>query len=280
VESTFSPHIHIHFGGNVKTISLSEQTIWTFGRSKETTVQIKDQTASRVHAQLEIHRKDQYYFVDLGSTNGTLINDEPLTQPRYLKHGDRISIGNTLLVFKQAFDPDSEEPSSFPGKQVLMLYSSTAQAAFWQAIFDFRNVPTLKAETLESFKDQIELIETSDTAPNVCLIDAQAYRGDCYKLCLWLQQKHPNYKIFLTDGKRKTVSSLERQLAIKSGALNHLPAMTRRDLVLNNIEVLGQANEVLKALECKLIEKEELLYLLRMNKSLKDWYFTDKTAPI
>jgi pSer/pThr/pTyr-binding forkhead associated (FHA) protein len=277
VKSTYSPKIRIHSGESVTTISLSEQTIWTFGRSKENTVQLKDLMASRIHAQLEIHDDDRYYFVDLGSSNGTLINDELLSQTQCLNHGDRISIGNTLLVFEKEFGQDLGESSISPKQQVLMLHASAAQAAFWQAILDFKRIPALKEDTLQRFKDQVDSIDASDTAPKVLLIDTQAYQGDCYQFCRWLQQKHPNYQIFLTDSKRSKVSSLERQVAIKNGALNQFSAMSRRDLVLNTAEVLEQVNEVLQALECKFLEKEEMLYLLRMNNGLKAWYSNEKS---
>ncbi|WP_445496866.1 FHA domain-containing protein [Pseudomonas sp. 8(2025)] len=36
---------------------------------------------------------------DLGSTNGTLLNGEPIVSPLPLKDGDVISVGITRLVF-------------------------------------------------------------------------------------------------------------------------------------------------------------------------------------
>jgi pSer/pThr/pTyr-binding forkhead associated (FHA) protein len=38
---------------------------------------------------------------DLGSTNGTLLNDEPLAGPQPLHHGDRIRIGDSELTYLQ-----------------------------------------------------------------------------------------------------------------------------------------------------------------------------------
>jgi pSer/pThr/pTyr-binding forkhead associated (FHA) protein len=39
--------------------------------------------------------------VDLGSTNGTLVNDSPVSE-RALEEGDRITIGRTVLEFRRA----------------------------------------------------------------------------------------------------------------------------------------------------------------------------------
>jgi len=38
---------------------------------------------------------------DLDSTNGTLVNGEPLRQPRPLYPGDEIEVGDTRLVYRQ-----------------------------------------------------------------------------------------------------------------------------------------------------------------------------------
>jgi len=52
---------------------------------------------SRRHA--ELRREDgQVLISDLGSTNGTLVNGQPVTAAR-LADGDRITLGRTTLVF-------------------------------------------------------------------------------------------------------------------------------------------------------------------------------------
>jgi FHA domain-containing protein len=68
------------------------------GRSPDNDVILRDPATSGHHARLE-RRGDQFWLVDLGSTNGTLVNDEPI-QERELAHGDRVSIGqNTVITF-------------------------------------------------------------------------------------------------------------------------------------------------------------------------------------
>ena len=264
----------IHDNESVETLTLSGMTIWTFGRSKENTVQIHDLMASRIHAQLEIHQNDQYVFIDLDSRNGTLINDEPITKPQLLKHGDRICIGNTILVFEQTLESRLEKDLGHPNKKVFMLHASAAQTAFWQEMLAFRGISIVKEISVPEFKKQIDLdaASSSDILPKVLLMDVRAYQGDCYQLCRWIRQKYPQYQIFLTDSKRRTLSTLERQVAIKNGAVNQFPAMSRRDLVLNSAEVLRQVNEVLQVLDSQLIKKDELLFILRTNDVLKDWH--------
>ncbi len=72
----------------------------TLGRLPECDVVVQDPGASRHHAR--IRREDGGFVVaDLGSTNGTLVNDEPVTE-RVLEDGDRITIGTTVLEFRRA----------------------------------------------------------------------------------------------------------------------------------------------------------------------------------
>jgi pSer/pThr/pTyr-binding forkhead associated (FHA) protein len=272
------PQLIIHDNESVETLTLSGMTIWTFGRSKENTVQIQDLMASRIHAQIEFHQNDQYVFVDLSSRNGTLINDEPITKPQLLKNGDRICIGNAVLVFEQGLESRLEKDSSCSNKQVFMLHVYAAQTAFWQEILAFRDISLVKEISVSEFKKQIDLDAASENFSKVLLIDVRAYEGDCYQLCRWIRQKYPQHKIFLTDSKRPTLSVLERQVAIKNGALNQFPAISRRDLVLNSAEVLRQVNEVLQVLDSQLIDKQELLFILRTNKVLKDWHSAEHST--
>jgi pSer/pThr/pTyr-binding forkhead associated (FHA) protein len=272
---TAPPKLFIKANGSVETLTLTGRTVWTFGRGKKSTVQLDDPNASRVHAQLAIYPDSSCYFVDLKSRNGTLINGEPAITPKLLHHGDRIAIGNTVLVFDKPLQQSLGKVSTCTEAQVFMLHASAAQAIFWQEILAFRGIGVLQELSVSEFKRQIDFNAASGNSSKVLLIDVRAYQGDCYQFCRWLRQKHPQHQTFLVDSKRRTVSSLERQVAIKNGAVNQFPAMSRRDLVLNSTEVLQQVNEILQVLEAKLIEKEELLSILRTNKILKDWHATE-----
>lgn len=69
------------------------------GRLSGSEIEVDDPGASRRHA--EIRRQgDRYVVVDLGSTNGTLVNDSPVSEAT-LEDGDRITIGRTVLEFRR-----------------------------------------------------------------------------------------------------------------------------------------------------------------------------------
>ena len=80
-----------------RTVSLTQPEV-TIGRLPECDVVVNDPGASRQHARIR-RTDDGFVLVDLGSTNGTLVNDEPI-QEQVLENGDRITIGETVLEFR------------------------------------------------------------------------------------------------------------------------------------------------------------------------------------
>ena len=78
--------------------SLSEGAV--LGRSDEADIRLEDTFASSQHARLELHG-DVMVLEDLGSTNGTYLNEEPLRGPQPLHPGDRIRIGDSSFTFER-----------------------------------------------------------------------------------------------------------------------------------------------------------------------------------
>jgi Protein of unknown function (DUF3662)/FHA domain len=67
------------------------------GRSRDADVRISDVNISRKHAEIW-QEGSTYWVVDLGSTNGTLVNGKRVDRQR-LRDGDRITLGSTEIVF-------------------------------------------------------------------------------------------------------------------------------------------------------------------------------------
>ena len=60
---------------------------------------VNDPLVSRRHARVS-WMATEYVIEDLNSTNGTILNDELLIKPHRLKSGDRIGIGQSILLFQ------------------------------------------------------------------------------------------------------------------------------------------------------------------------------------
>lgn len=74
----------------------------TIGRALDCAIVITDPNASRQHAQVQ-RRGDEWWLVDLDSTNGTLVNDS-LVKERRLRTGDVIKIGSTDFKFDDSLE--------------------------------------------------------------------------------------------------------------------------------------------------------------------------------
>jgi len=69
------------------------------GRSRECDVRLSDANISRRHAEVR-HEDDEFWLVDLGSTNGTELNGNRVDRAR-LSDGDRITLGSTDVGFSR-----------------------------------------------------------------------------------------------------------------------------------------------------------------------------------
>lgn len=76
------------------------QSVSKIGRDKANNISLNnDSYISRHHAWI-LFIKGSYFVEDLGSTNGTLLNGDVLSERKQIFPGDRIKFGRTELVFE------------------------------------------------------------------------------------------------------------------------------------------------------------------------------------
>jgi pSer/pThr/pTyr-binding forkhead associated (FHA) protein len=81
------------------TLGLSDQQI-TIGRADDATLVLADDYASTRHARL-FPQDGQWLVEDLGSTNGTYLDRQKVTQPTPVPIGVPIRIGKTVLELRR-----------------------------------------------------------------------------------------------------------------------------------------------------------------------------------
>ena len=69
------------------------------GRAPDCDLLIFDRSASRHHCEIFM-LDDKYFIADLDSTNGTLVNDKPITMQTRLEPFDSIKIGQEVFIFE------------------------------------------------------------------------------------------------------------------------------------------------------------------------------------
>ena len=80
------------------------------GRLSSCAVVLADKKASRRHARL-IVQGSVVEVENLGSSNGTLLNDKPVKR-RMLRNGDVLQIGATRITYREQAEDDAREPEA------------------------------------------------------------------------------------------------------------------------------------------------------------------------
>ncbi len=90
------------------------QPALTFGRTGDNQVQIDDLAVSNAHAQITCETNDEaktrYFLEDLGSTNGSFVNETKIKKQQ-LHHKDNLRIGWNVFTFIDEDEVDLEKTS-------------------------------------------------------------------------------------------------------------------------------------------------------------------------
>lgn len=103
------------------------QTALTFGRTTDNQVQIDDLAVSNEHAQITCDAnsdgKKVYFLEDLGSTNGSFINEIRIKKQQ-LHHKDSLRIGWNIFTFIDEDEIDLEKTSEIKKSWIPGIYYS------------------------------------------------------------------------------------------------------------------------------------------------------------
>lgn len=87
-------------GGRTRELPLNSGNSWTIGRAVENTLIFEDKAMSRRHGVIQQLQPGKFYFIDLGSSNGSSVNGRRVTVPLELRDGDSMQCGGTRLTFR------------------------------------------------------------------------------------------------------------------------------------------------------------------------------------
>jgi pSer/pThr/pTyr-binding forkhead associated (FHA) protein len=100
--------------GSVIERDISENEV-KIGKGPQNNIILSDASVSSVHAMISFE-DGAYKISDLGSRNGTLLNDARITEPREIQHGDLIKMGHCALTFRLK---EAGDTLSMPRTQIL-----------------------------------------------------------------------------------------------------------------------------------------------------------------
>jgi hypothetical protein len=102
-EETFGPALIIQHTGQV--LPLGEETV-TIGRQQDNLLVLADPLVSPHHAAISWQAgRGAFTIEDLGSTEGTYVNEVRVERRQVLRHGDVIRMGNTMMDLRQPRSP-------------------------------------------------------------------------------------------------------------------------------------------------------------------------------
>jgi two-component system cell cycle response regulator len=85
-----------------------QRDITSVGRDRENDIVLDSDSVSRRHARIEL-RDGAFFVVDLDSTNGTFVNDEPEpVTASQLRQGDQLKIGDTIFKYLSGSDVEAQ----------------------------------------------------------------------------------------------------------------------------------------------------------------------------
>ena len=104
----------------------------TIGRAHTNQIVPADTRISRRHALIHAQEQNQCWLVDLGSSNGTLLNGRRISRPTRLHDGDRIDIGASTFTFHQSAVATDTQPKS----TTLRTIAEVKSAVCWLLVAD------------------------------------------------------------------------------------------------------------------------------------------------
>lgn len=230
--------------------TLVGNTFWSLGREQSCSITFNDVTLSRQHALIFSTPLQEYYFTDLGSLNGSFINEQRVLHPTGLQHGDQLKLGRLSMEFQlsSALEPFSPTTAQ---KLVLMVQPSAKQGKLWQELLIYRGITVIwekltSSEELSNCLDSYALNESR--LPDLLLIEAETLEPNPYEFCRWCQDAYPSLKIVLTFRGRTEVLPSELKWAKAQGATDLLPAFREDNMLTRVVDMVAQVNIVLKLL--------------------------------
>jgi hypothetical protein len=148
-------------GVEVKHVYLHKDRT-TLGRKPNNDIVLDTMVVSGQHCAFDLVGVADVYLQDLGSTNGTYVNDRMLKERTRLADGDVIAIGPYRIRYLQA----SEEPSTFGGTQSFMPDAPQLHASF-----------TVESGTSAGLEVPVVKAVTTFGKPGVCVVSVAHRRG-------------------------------------------------------------------------------------------------------
>ncbi len=139
-----SAEIIVQFNHEERRLTLNPDVPYGIGRSPQNAICIPSDTVSRNHALIKQGEDGAFCVFDLGSRNGTLLNDRLVSSPMPLRDGDTIRLGEVTLRFQQKATEPVRQGAKLPSENSTVVTFAMVQLTV--LVVDIRNFTSLSLE--------------------------------------------------------------------------------------------------------------------------------------
>ena len=129
----------------------------TLGRHPSQSIQLLDKLVSKAHAAI-VEREGNFFVRDVGSRNGTLLNDAELDGEKQLESGDELALGDTVCRFTSRANLRTENNLRVNISSADIFQGGLQQKIAHETATEFRPVAELKnQEQLQADYERLRL---------------------------------------------------------------------------------------------------------------------------
>ncbi len=255
------PRLLIHSSSGLYQLLLVGRMAWSVGRAQDCSIFLPDRMVSREHAMiLQMPRSNEFFWVDLGSRNGSFINFQPVHHPVLLQDGDLIRVGNRLEI-QFILAPDSTRlPQG--ALTVLMHQSSLFHGQLWREVLMALQISIIWQPNDVSIFQSLRQWEAADGAlPHLLLIDALTLKDDFSEFMEGMASAFPPMPIMFTMAEGTDDFPTLREKARLAGAIDLIPLfrLAGADFLDYRDDLARKVTLVLEALGAPLPHHDTLL---------------------
>jgi adenylate cyclase len=231
----------------------------SLGRSPDNTLVLDDGQVSRRHALIQPQGEGEFWLVDLGSANGSYVNERRIFQPVALQTGDVIRLYNSHLVFGSE-KVRSTEPAAASMMASTMMAIRTSKC--WMMMVDIIGSTKMAQETSAEewplitgnwFRSCREIIEGHQG-------HMMKYLGDGF-FCYWLDNKEAASQVrdaltTLRQMQEQSAPPFRLVLHLGSAVLGSVPTMAELNLHGQEVNFTFRIEKIAGGLRCPVLLSE------------------------
>jgi diguanylate cyclase (GGDEF)-like protein len=236
-------------------------TAWSVGRAQDCSVFLPERMISREHAMMLLFpASHEFFWVDLGSRNGSFINFQPVSHPMMLHDGDLIRVGNRLeLQFLLSTDSLLAPPLA---PTVLIQMASLMHAQLWREVLLALHVSIIcLPHDVSIFPALQQLQAASAKLPALLLLDAPSLEEDFLPFFDALNASFSPFPVLFSIPNLSPDFLRLRLSAQEAGALDLFPQvdLLGHDFLIYRDDLAHKVALVLNALDMNMPQQQLLL---------------------